>query len=221
MPLVNSRADKQKIAETYSAISQSYGSRRFWHTAPDQCAATIGGIEQVMEGFYMNAGIVGMIGQQPPQQSFTNFPMSAYTRVIGSSDFFSGRQLNIMAAGGTYIVVQDAQSAPLISRMALTTDMTSVETRTDSITKIADFVAKFVRRGLKNFIGRFNITQAFLDQLGTVASGLGSFLVETGILIGCTVNNIIQDEDNPDSVLIDLLIDPPKWSLPLPSSMYT
>lgn len=201
--------DKQKIAETYSALSQTFGNRRFWHTAPDQCAATIGGLEQVLDGFYMNAAIAGMIGQQPPQQSFTNFPMAGFTRVLGSNDFFSERQMNVMAAGGTYIVVQDSPSAPLIARMALTSDLTSVETRTDSITKVVDFTAKFLRRALKNFIGRFNITQAFLDQLGTVISGLGGFLVESGVLVGFNLNNIVQDEDAPDSVLVDVLIDPP------------
>jgi hypothetical protein len=201
--------DKQKVAETYAALSQSYSNRRFWHTAPDQCAATIGGVEQVINGFYMNAGIAGMIGQQPPQQSFTNFPMTGYTRVLGSSNYFSESQMNVMAGGGTYIIVQDATSAPLISRMALTTDLTSVETRTDSITKVVDFTAKFLRRGLKNFIGRFNITQAFLDQLGTVIGGLGGFLVEVGVLVGFNLNNIIQDEESPDTVLVDVLIDPP------------
>jgi hypothetical protein len=201
--------DKNAIAAAYSAVSQSYGNRRFWHTMPDQCAATIGGVEQVLEGFYMNAGIVGMIGQQPPQQSFTNFPMAGYSRVIGSTNYFSERQMNVMAAGGTYIIVQDAPSAPLIARMALTTDMTSVETRTDSITKVVDFTAKFLRRGLKNFIGRFNITQAFLDQLGTVVGGLGGYLTEVGVLVGFNLNNIIQDEQAPDTVLIDVLIDPP------------
>lgn len=201
--------DKQKIAETYSQLSQSYGERRFWHTAPDLAAATIDGLEQQVEGFYMNAAIAGMIGQLPPQQSFTNFPMTGLTRVIGSNDFFSERQMNIMAAGGTYIVVQDAPSAPLISRMALTTDMTSIESRTDSITKVADFTAKFLRRSLKNFIGKFNITQAFLDQLGTVIGGVGGYLVECGVLIGFNLNNIIQDEDAPDTVLVDVTIDPP------------
>lgn len=201
--------DKQKIAETYAALSQSFGDRRFWHTAPDTAAATLEGLEQQVEGFYMNAAIAGMIAQQPPQQSFTNFPMAGFTRVLGSNDFFSETQMNIMAAGGTYLIVQDAPSAPLISRMALTTDLTSVETRTDSITKVVDFTAKFLRRSLKNFIGRFNITQAFLDQLGTVIGGVGGFLVENGVLVGFNLNNIIQDEDAPDTVLVDVLIDPP------------
>jgi len=201
--------DKQAIAETYQGLSQTFLNRRFWHTAPDKCAATINGVEQVLEGFYMNAAIAGMIAQQVPQQSFTNFPMAGFTRVIGSNDFFSERQMNIMAAGGTYIIVQDTPGGPLVSRMALTTDVTSIETRTDSITKVVDFTAKFLRNGIRNFIGRFNITQGFLDTLGTVVQGLLGFLVDNRILVDGQLNNIIQDEDAPDSVIIDVILDVP------------
>ena len=201
--------DKARVASTMSGLGQVFGNRRFWMTFPDQAAATISGLEQLIDGFYLNAAVVGMVGQQPPQQSFTNFPMSGFTRVIGSNDTFSERQLNQMAAGGTYIIVQDVEGGPLTSRMALTTDMTSIETRTDSITKVVDFTAKFMRRGLRNFIGRFNITQGFLDTLGSVIQGLGGFLVETGVLIGLTLNNIIQDEDARDTVLVDTTLDPP------------
>lgn len=201
--------DKDTMASTIAAIGQTYLNRRFWMTVPDQCAATLGGLEQTIEGFYMNAAIAGMIGQNPPQQSFTNYPMTGFTQVIGSQDYFSARQMNVMAAGGAYIIVQDAPGAPLISRMALTTNMTSVETRTDSITKVVDFTAKFLRGGLKNFIGRFNITQGFLDSLGTVINGMLGFLVENGVLIGGDLNNIVQDEDSPDTVLVDITLDVP------------
>ena len=43
-------------------------------------------------------------------------------------------------------------------------------------------------RGLKNFIGRFNITQGFLDSLGHVIQGLLGFLSESGVLIGAHLN---------------------------------
>lgn len=207
--LLDTTPDKDGIALTVQQTSQGYANRRVWSTFSDTAAATLQGIEQVIDGFYMNAAIAGMIAQQPPQQSFTNFPMTGFTRVIGSNDTFSERQLNVMAAGGNYIIVQDAPSTPLIARMALTTDMTSIETRTDSITKIVDFCAKFLRRGLKNFIGRFNITQGFLDSLGHVIQGLLGFLTESGILIGANLNNIIQDTSAPDTVMIDVTLDVP------------
>lgn len=208
--LVDGTPDKDNKALTVQQISQGYANRRVWSIFPDTCAATINGIEQVIDGFYMSAAICGMIGAQPPQQSFTNFPMTGFTRVIGSNDTFSNPQLNVMAAGGTYIVIQDVVgSTPLYSRMALTTDLTSIETRTDSITKIVDFCAKFLRNGLRNFIGRFNITQGFLDSLGHVIQGLLGFLTESGVLIGAQLNNIIQDTSAPDTVLIDVVLDVP------------
>ena len=201
--------DLDGIALTVQQTAQGYSDRRVWSTFPDSCAATLQGIEQVIDGFYMNAAIVGMIARQPPQQSFTNFPMTGFTRVIGSSDRFSEPQQNVMAAGGNYIIVQDATGAPLTSRMALTTDLTSIETRTDSITKVVDFTAKFMRQGLKAFIGRFNITQGFLDSLGHVIQGLLGFLTDSGVLIGANLNNIVQDTSAPDTVLVDVTLDVP------------
>jgi hypothetical protein len=201
--------DKQAMAETLQILAQTYLNRRFWQIIPDKAAATLDGLEQEVEGFYMCPAIAGMIGQQPPQQSFTNFPMAGFTQVIGSNGFFSEKQLDIIAAGGNYIVVQDAQGVPLTARQALTTDRTSLETQTDSITKIVDFTAKFMRRGLRNFIGRFNVTQGFLDALSHVIQGLLSFLQEVGVLIGADLNNIIQDEASPDTVLVDVTLDVP------------
>jgi hypothetical protein len=42
-----------------------------------------------------------------------------------------------------------------------------------------------------------------------VVQGLIGFLVESGVLIGGQLNNIIQDEDAPDTVLIDVTLDVP------------
>jgi hypothetical protein len=207
--LLDGTPDKDNIALTVQQVGQGYGNRRVWNVVPDQCAALINGIEQIIDGFYMSAAVVGMIGKQPPQQSFTNFPMTGFTRVIGSNDTYSTHQLNVMAAGGNYIIVQDTTGAPLIARMALTTDMTSIETRTDSVTKIVDFCSKFIRTMLRNFIGRFNITQGFLDSLGHVIQGGLGFLSDAGILIGHNLNNIIQDTTQPDSVIIDCTLDVP------------
>lgn len=203
------KPDRNAIAETVNALGLSFANRRFWMTFPDQCRATIEGLEQLIEGYYMNAATVGAIGQQPPQQSFTNFPIAGFTAVVGSNDTFSEPQLDVMAGGGAYIFIQEGDATPIFARMALTTDLTSIETRTDSVNKVVDFTAKFMRSSLRNFIGRFNITQGFLDTLGTTVQGLFGFLVETGVLIGGQLDNIIQDEDARDTVLIDTTLDVP------------
>lgn len=201
--------DRANMALTLQKMGQGYGHRRFWHVIPDTCKATLSGVEQEIAGYYLCAAIAGMVAQQPPQQSFTNFPMTPFTGVVGSNDFFTAKQLNQIAAGGNWIVVQDGANTPLFSRFAITTDLTSVETRTDSVTKVVDYTAKFLRTGLQTFIGRYNITAGFLDTLSSVLQGLGTFLVDTGILNGFKLNNIIQDADAPDTVLIDVTLDVP------------
>jgi len=203
------KPDRNRISETIASAASAYGFRRGFYVHPDQCGINITGLEQLVEGYYATSCIVGMVGQLPPQQGFTNYPMTGLTRVVGSNDKFTNRQLNVMAAGGVYILVQDAQGAPVICRHQLSTDMTSIETRELSITKVVDYTAKFMRAGLRNFIGRSNITQGFLDNLSTIVQGQLNFLVEGGVLIGADINNLIQDADNPDTVLIDVTLDVP------------
>lgn len=208
--LPDGKPDKDAIANTYQDLGNSFSSRRFWNLVLDTCQATLNGISQSLPGFYMCAAYAGLVGGQPPQQSFTNFPIVGFTAVRGTNDYFSARQLNRIAAGGNTIIVQDpANNGPIFPRMALTTDMTSVETRTDSITKCLDFTAKFLRRSLRIFIGRFNINQGFLDTLSHVVQGLLQFLTGSFVLVDAEINNIVQSDSEPDAVMLDITVDPP------------
>lgn len=201
--------DKDAIAATVQGIGQAYAYRRMFYVFPDKVTASVNGVQSLIEGYYACAAVAGMCASFPPQQGFTNMSMVGFNGVQGSQDTFSNRQLNVMAAGGVYILVQDVAGAPIISRMQLSTDMTSIEKRELSITKIVDFTAKFLRAGLRNFIGTFNITQPFLDTVSTVIHGMLKFLEENGVLISGDLNNIIQSTDQPDTVLVDCTLDVP------------
>jgi len=211
-PLVlpgSSLPDKDAIASTVAAKAAAYRYRRMFYVFPDKVTASVNGVQSLLEAYHACAGIAGMCASFPPQQGFTNMPMVGYNGVQGSQDTFSQRQQNVIAAGGVYILVQDVAGAPVISRMQCSTDTTSVEKRELSITKIVDFTAKFLRAGLRNFIGTFNITQPFLDTVSTVIHGMLKFLEENGVLISGDLNNIIQSTDQPDTVLVDITLDVP------------
>ena len=201
--------DKDGIADTVAALNSAVANRRVFSVFPDTVKASLSGTEELMPSYYAAAAMTGMVASQAPQQGFTNLSMVGFTGVQGSSDTYSTRQLNIMAGGGTYILVQDADGSPVICRHQLSTDLASIETREMSITKVIDFVAKFMRAGLRNFIGTFNITQPFLDTLSTVIQGMLSFLEEGGTILGGDLNNLIQDTTQPDTVLVDVTLDVP------------
>jgi hypothetical protein len=201
--------DKDLTADTVQTRASTFKQRRMLYVFPDMVKASISGTEELLPGFYACAAIAGMTAKYPPQQGFTNLPMTGFTGVVGSNDTYSPKQLNVMAAGGAYILVQEAPGAPLISRHQLTTDLTQIETREYSITKVIDYCAKFLRVGLRKFIGTFNITTPFLDTLSSVIQGMLGFLAEAGVILGGDLNNLAQDSTAPDTVLVDVTLNVP------------
>ncbi len=202
------RLDYSLVAETVAEANADVKNRRAFSVFPDTIKTTINGIEKSLPSFYACAAIAGMTAGQPPQQGFTNFPITGLTGVVGTEKF-TKRQLNIMAGGGTYVLIQNAQGGPVTSRHQLSTDLTSIETRELSITKIVDFVAKFLRLGVRKFIGTQVINNQLLDTIGTTLQGMLSFLIEAGALNGANINNIVQDENAPDTILVDITLDVP------------
>lgn len=205
----SSLPDKSRIAETVAAKSSSFKQRRMYNIFPDTVVATLDGSDTVLPAFYICAAKAGMVARFAPQQGFTQLPITGFTAVKGSDDMFSVSQLDVMAGGGTYIIIQEAEGAPLMSRHQLSTNILTIEQRELSITKVVDFAAKFFRIGLRNFIGTFNITQPFLDTLSTVIQGMIQFFVENGIIVAGELNNVIQSTEQPDTVLVDVTLSVP------------
>jgi len=206
--IASTSAGKSDEITTIIARGSSFGSRRVWMQQLDQARATVESVDSLIPGFFVCAAKAGMVAGNPPSMPFTNFPMTGFTGFTGSHEIYTTRQLNQGAGGGADWVVQTAEGVPLVSRHQVTTDLTSVETTEQSITKALDYVSIFMRIGLRNFIGRYNITDTFLDTLASVVQGQLQWLMDHKIIAQGEVNNIIQDADNPTRVLIDCTVQP-------------
>ncbi len=198
-------ATKGEEVETVYGRGQSFADRRMWMMQLDTLYATIGGITQEIPGFFMGAAKAGMVGGLNPALPMTNRAIAVFTAVTGTNDRYSTAQLNQMAAGGADLIVQETDGAALTSRMQVTTKMTSIAEREQSIVKAVDYCAKFYRTSLRKYIGSYNITQSFLDTLSSIIEGLSRWLVEEGkVVAGANMSNLLQDEDQPDTVLADV-----------------
>jgi len=207
--IADSTAGRNKEVETVYARGQGFGDKAMWMVQCDQLQATIGGVEQLIPGFFGCAAKVGMVGGLPPAAPMTRYPIAGFTGVTGTTDRYTKTQLNQMAAGGADLLIQEASGAPVMSRMQVTTSMTSIEEREQSIVKAIDYCAKFYRGTFRLYIGKYNITKSFLDTLGAVGEGASSWLVEQGQVVeSATPNNILQSEESPDTVLLDVSLDP-------------
>jgi len=191
-------------ATAYADIARGYVDRRVIVTAPDTAKASIDGLETSVAGYYLNCALSGKMSSSAPQQPFTEESLVGFTGVIGASDRYGELQLKIMSGGGLWVIYQEAAGQPVKTRHQLTTDMSSIEKREDSIRRALDFTAKFIRGGLRNFIGRFNITTNVQDAISITLDGLGAFLLRQGVLKAFDVQAIRQSSSAPDTLEIDV-----------------
>jgi hypothetical protein len=167
----------------------------------------VGGVAQKLEPYYICANIVGIISKERPSQSLTHYPLTAFDRVFGTNDVFSRSDMNRMAGGGNTIIIQEPLKTGLITiRQSLTTDMTSIDTWIDSITVALDYGSKYLRSILEPFIGRRNITQSLLEEVGsTTDSGL-KLLVKDHIWAKGTLRSLKQKVDEQGNKLDGLIL---------------
>ncbi len=103
-------------------------------------------------------------------------------------------------------MTQKSPSAPMVSRHQVSTNVSSIAKRELSITRAIDYSSKFVRSGLEPYIGKNNITPAFLKLFNSVLVAQGLFLVREGVLNDFKVTSVKVEDTAPDSILADIEI---------------
>ena len=193
-------------AEAVAAYSSGLGTRRMVQVLAPQVTVTVGGSQQLVSGAFACAAFAGQIGGIDVQKPHTNLTLTGLDAVKNTGDRYSTSELDTIAGGGTTILVQDLPSGPVIVRHQLTTDVSTIEYRELSITKVLDYLSKFFRNTLKPFIGQFNITGGYMDTMGTLIEGQRSALIARGTISNLTINSLIQSTTQPDTVEIDLSV---------------
>ena len=199
-------ANLTEEAIAYAAIPQSFQNRRMVFVTPDAAKATIDGLEQQIDGFYVCAALAGKTAAKLPSDPLTEVAIAGFTGVVGATDRYGEIQYRIMDGGGLWSMYQEQANGVIKTRHQLTSDMSSIEKREFSILNALDFTAKFLRAGLRNFIGRFNITSNLQSSISTTLDGLGSFLTTQGVLRTFKVDRLVQDVNQPDVLLLDISV---------------
>lgn len=147
----------------------SFGNRRARVVLPDK----IGNGGTMMDGMFACCALAGLRSGSLPHQGLTNVQITGFDDVSRVTKLFGGRQLDDMAAAGTWIITTD-DTGTIYSRHQLTTDMSDVNTREDSVVSNVDAISYLTLRFFRNarYIGRRNITPGLLAQLDADFDGL-------------------------------------------------
>jgi hypothetical protein len=195
--------------EVIAQTSEGFANRRMFHLWPDQVSLDVNGTEQLLPGFYLAAGWAGKANAISPEFGFSRTDVAGYLSLRNSNTYFTKAQLDRIAGGGTWISVQESQNAPIKCRHQLSTDTSSVEKQEFSITRVVDYTAIYLRQGLDRQVGKFNITQSYLDGLSSTIQGLLRSLVESGKLRSASLVSIGVNEVRPDKVDVVVAINVP------------
>lgn len=196
----SSRLDKTAYAETIRDKAQQYLNRRQLRLYPDTVVSSaIGGVSRRLPSFYWGAALAGACANLPAQEPFTRVPLVGFSDVAGP--LLDRGHYDIISAGNSVIEVETAGQSPAL-RIQSTTDPTTIESREWSVTRAVDLFAKTMRNQLRARIGRFNITQSYLDELTLLSDSLCSSAVAAGLFRSAVVDTLEQDSQQPDRVLV-------------------
>ncbi len=164
-------------------IAEGYNNSRVRVVHPDKARFSVNSVIETHPATFLCAAIAGMRSGLPPAQGFTNLPVPGATELIGSDDVMSETDLNVLAGGGVFILVQDVVAGPITVRHQLTTAIGDIKTREDNIISAVDFSSKIFRDNLKHLIGRFNLTPEYIEQqLRPAAAGILEDLKELKVV---------------------------------------
>lgn len=198
--------DTTKITQTAASQASGFSNRRVFLLFGDSVDVSLDGVSTNVPGYYIAAGLAGMIGSQNPQQPFTNLVMTGYSRVYGTDDTYSENQMDVIADGGRYLLKN--LGGGIAARHQRSTSNLTIESRELSITKAIDFLAKGLREINRVFIGKFVITPGFLDQLTMANEGYLRSVTQQGVVRTAALKSLLQSEAAPDTVLIEVEVQP-------------
>jgi hypothetical protein len=168
-------------AEVIKNLSSSFADRRMYNIFPSRFFGS--GVEQT--GEFAAACVAGLVSACLPQQPVTNLELVGIDDIPLTYTTFSTYDLNVMASGGTFIVMQDLPNDQVYIRHQISTDYENNNLNTSelSITKNLDSISFFFDNLLSPYIGKYNITPELIEVLrNVITKGLTSLeMTEWGL----------------------------------------
>lgn len=205
---------RRQRAEEVAATSYAFGSNRVWHVQPDTIGVEVQGAVKFLPGYYLCAAVGGVTSGFPIQQGFTNVTLAGISDLSNSNFYFRRDELDLMAASGTCLYVQDTQQGTPYCRHALTTDRTGILEYAEILkVKNWDFLSFYFYDKLKGFIGSWNITPDTLSNMRQVINASiellkGQKLPQIGApLLSGEITLLEQDANNKDNINIRIKLE--------------
>jgi hypothetical protein len=145
-----------------------------------------------------------------PVQPQTNIVVPGISGAVGSNDELTADNLDVVAGGGNWILLNQRGGNSVITRHQLTTAVSDVNTREFSVVKSVDYASKVFRNYLSPLVGKSIITDSFIKKVVTpTAFAAMHALTDSGqISIKSKVLAIYQNVSDPTRITVEVDILP-------------
>lgn len=161
------KADTPESQAAYVAdVSAALGSRRAVNVWVENGTRIIDGVRTVIPNKYVAAEIAGLRSAVIPWQGLTLTEINSITDAPAMYTRYTSSLLNTVAASGTFIITQEAESGGIFIRHQLTTQSNEGSLAyEDSIGVSLDSISFQIKDALNSFVGRKNVTRQTLEEI--------------------------------------------------------
>ena len=196
------------IQTKIGAYATSKASKRINVIYPDSATLMFSdGKIRTVGGAVLAAAFAGAETVLSPQNSRTRMPLKGFVQLQGVR--MTRTQMNTIASCGVTLLTQATTNADVVVRHQLTTDMSNVQTRETSITDIGDTCAKMLRNSVEQYIGKYNITPDVVTRIDGTLKATIAALKSAGVINDGKINALMQDANNPDTLIVSASVLPP------------
>jgi hypothetical protein len=161
------KADTPESQAAYVAdVSAALGSRRAVNVWAENGTRIIDGVRTTIPNKYVAAEVAGLRSAVIPWQGLTLTEINSITDAPAMYTRYTNSLLNTVAAAGTFIITQEAESGGVFIRHQLTTKSNEGSLAyEDSIGVSLDSISYQIKDSLNPFVGRKNVTRQTLEEI--------------------------------------------------------
>jgi hypothetical protein len=197
----------QDLIDAISSKAKSISRKGVVLVFPDKYEVGAGDSVKLIPGYMASAVVNAVMAHLPPQQGLSNLSFNSFTKVIGSSFYFTDGELDEIASAGVFVVIQQNYSSKPYVLRQLTTDMGSLETMEINKVRCLDYATLAFASKLDDYIGKRNVVDTNINDIKRQLDYTGQYLVNETVqpYLGPVITeydivDVYSPETEPDAI---------------------
>jgi hypothetical protein len=203
------------LAQKYVQVAGGFSSERVYAVVPDRGIDGLRVDGVPVRNWYVACAFAGLRSGSVPQQPLSNVELVGFDGLTTVDQLFDEPDLDILRDGGVW-VVRKGDDGRIYSERQLSTSTLDIYRKEQSVTTNVDSIAFALADGLRNLVGRVNITEGTRGLVeATIRQILGQFTATNGAvttgpqLLSYTLVSVTVPATAKDTLVVKIQIEVP------------